>query len=215
MVCEQSVLSPQHLNGLPISIPPSDHWADVLCMDIFTVDTEGRRPPLPADANDGDAAARFELLLSFISSPVLMCSSIPVIPRSPPPLVMRLCRPLLNIEEVYVPAIGNPSAYKIRYEYLFLQPDYWIVFAPKTDVVPYRMQSVRTKEGDFIRGAFFIFQDESNDPGKWGSIPSGHRWSNLEFLLPFGRVMSLFQKGYIHELDEKALQAFSVTISVT
>ncbi|XP_071675177.1 uncharacterized protein [Lolium perenne] len=177
MVCEQSVLSPQHLNGLPISIPPSDHWADVLCMDIFTVDTEGRRPPLPADANDGDAAARFELLLSFISSPVLMCSSIPVIPRSPPPLVMR---PLLNIEEVYVPAIGNPSAYKFLCKF-----------------------QVRTKEGDFIRGAFFIFQDESNDPGKWGSIPSGHRWSNLEFLLPFGRVMSLFQKGYIHELDEK------------
>ncbi|XP_047085040.1 uncharacterized protein LOC124696346 isoform X3 [Lolium rigidum] len=84
-----------------------------------------------------------------------MCSSIPAIPRSPPPLVMR---PLLNIEEVYVPAIGNPSAYKIRFKYLFLQLDYWIVFAPKTDVVPYLMQSVHTKERDFIRGAFFIFQ---------------------------------------------------------
>ncbi|XP_047086849.1 ATP-citrate synthase alpha chain protein 2-like isoform X2 [Lolium rigidum] len=29
------------------------------------------------------------------------------------------------------------------------------------------------------------------------------KWSSLEFPLPFGRVMSLFQKGYIYELDEK------------
>lgn len=34
------------------------------------------------------------------------------------------------------------------------------------------------------------------------------KWSNLEFLLPFGRVMSLFQKGYIHELDEKVYPYF-------
>ncbi|XP_047085034.1 ATP-citrate synthase alpha chain protein 2-like isoform X1 [Lolium rigidum] len=31
------------------------------------------------------------------------------------------------------------------------------------------------------------------------------KWSSLEFPLPFGRVMSLFQKGYIYELDEKLL----------
>ncbi|XP_047086848.1 ATP-citrate synthase alpha chain protein 2-like isoform X1 [Lolium rigidum] len=32
------------------------------------------------------------------------------------------------------------------------------------------------------------------------------KWSSLEFPLPFGRVMSLFQKGYIYELDEKLLE---------
>ncbi|XP_047086855.1 ATP-citrate synthase alpha chain protein 2-like isoform X4 [Lolium rigidum] len=38
------------------------------------------------------------------------------------------------------------------------------------------------------------------------------KWSSLEFPLPFGRVMSLFQKGYIYELDEK-LQAEPASVS--
>jgi hypothetical protein len=46
-----------------VPIPP---WRTARAA-VATYIAEGRRPPLPADANDIDAAARFELLLSKYS----------------------------------------------------------------------------------------------------------------------------------------------------
>ncbi|XP_047043235.1 uncharacterized protein LOC124647313, partial [Lolium rigidum] len=119
--------------------------ADLARATVAAYITEGRRAPLPADANDVDAAARFELHLSFISSPVLMCSSIPAIPRSPPPLVM--CG--TSEDDQILGEYWKESEYyfaQIRCKYLFLELDYWIVFAPKTDVVPYLMPSVMSAQ---------------------------------------------------------------------
>jgi ATP citrate (pro-S)-lyase len=83
---------------------------------------------------------------------------------------------------------------------------------------------VRTKIGDFIRGVFSVFQDldfsflEMNpftlvngepypldmrgELDDTAAFKNFNKWGNIEFPLPFGRVLSP-SESFIHELDEK------------
>ncbi|TVU49714.1 hypothetical protein EJB05_01040 [Eragrostis curvula] len=83
---------------------------------------------------------------------------------------------------------------------------------------------VRTKIGDFIRGVFSVFQDldfsflEMNpftlvngepypldmrgELDDTAAFKNFKKWGNIEFPLPFGRVLSP-SESFIHELDEK------------
>uniref|UniRef100_A0A453JXU7 ATP-citrate synthase ATP-grasp domain-containing protein n=1 Tax=Aegilops tauschii subsp. strangulata TaxID=200361 RepID=A0A453JXU7_AEGTS len=83
---------------------------------------------------------------------------------------------------------------------------------------------VRTKIGDFIRGSFSVFQDldfsfmEMNpftlvngepypldmrgELDDTAAFKNFKKWGDIEFPLPFGRVLSP-SESYIHELDEK------------
>ncbi|KAE8721018.1 ATP-citrate synthase alpha chain protein 2 [Hibiscus syriacus] len=82
---------------------------------------------------------------------------------------------------------------------------------------------VRGKIGDFIMGVFSFFQDESICTGEWEPYPldmrgelddtaafkNFNKWGNIEFPLPFGRVLSPTE-SFIHSLDESASLKFTV-----
>ncbi|CAM0949605.1 unnamed protein product [Alopecurus aequalis] len=92
---------------------------------------------------------------------------------------------------------------------------------------------VRTKIGDFIRGSFSVFQDldfsfmEMNpftlvngeaypldmrgELDDTAAFKNFKKWGNIEFPLPFGRVMSP-SESYIHELDEKTSASLKFTV---
>nr|CAB3462350.1 unnamed protein product [Digitaria exilis] len=92
---------------------------------------------------------------------------------------------------------------------------------------------VRTKIGDFIRGVFSVFQDldfsflEMNpftlvngepypldmrgELDDTAAFKNFKKWGNIEFPLPFGRVLSP-SESFIHELDEKTSASLKFTV---
>ncbi|KMT15452.1 hypothetical protein BVRB_3g059870 [Beta vulgaris subsp. vulgaris] len=92
---------------------------------------------------------------------------------------------------------------------------------------------IRDKIGDFIKGVFAVFQDldfsflEMNpftlvngepypldmrgELDDTAAFKNFKKWGDLEFPLPFGRVLSSTE-GYIHSLDEKTSASLKFTI---